>query len=327
MNVQAGFVTLAILLIARCYRTRTTERIWLRTFAQILLRKTSYMPRMLSETGKNIMQTHSEAKHISGNEKRRTSFKVALVSFLFKTDMEKNLLSIVDVVKYAHREGCALVCFPECALSGLPSEDYKTDIKLATGIPGETTDKIGHLAKTYNIYIAIGLLEKAGMKLYDTAVLFDDTGRIMLKYQRINPQWHSRKNPPENLYVEGTDFNTCLTPFGKIAFAICGDMFDDEVVKMIKEVKPDYLIVPMSRSFGEDCQDKEQWEKEEKWVYARQVAKVSVTTLLVNAFETGEDGSFGGSLIISQDGGIIAETGIGQPYTLISELPASYNSG
>lgn len=141
------------------------------------------------------MQTHSEAKHISGNEKRGTSFKVALVSFLFKSDIEKNLLTIVDTVKNVHREGCALVCFPECALTGLPSEDYKTDIKLATEIPGEITDKIGHLAKLYNIYIAIGLLEKASMKLYDTAVLFDDTGRIILKYQRINPQWHSRNLP------------------------------------------------------------------------------------------------------------------------------------
>lgn len=120
---------------------------------------------------------------------------------------------------------------------------------------------------------------------------------------------------------------TCLTPFGKIAFAICGDMFDDRVVKMIKAAKPNYLIVPMSRSFGGDCHDKEEWEKEEKWVYAQQVAKIGVPALLINAFESDKDGSFGGSLIISRDGEIIAETKIGQPSTLISELPSSPNSG
>jgi predicted amidohydrolase len=83
----------------------------------------------------------------------------------------------------------------------------------------------------------------------------------------------------------------------------------------------------MSRSFGGDCHNKEQWVKREKWVYARQVASIGVTSLLINAFEPGEDGSFGGSLIISQDGKIIAETEIEQPSTLIYELEASYNSG
>lgn len=265
------------------------------------------------------MEADTEAKE-SRDEKREGSFKVALVSLSLKSDVEKNLLTIAESVKNAQREGCRLICFPECALTGLPSEDYKADIELATEIPGDITDRIGYLSKRHSIYIAIGLLEKRDGRLFDTAVLFDDRGKIMLKYRRINPRWHGR-NVSKNLYVEGTDINICSTPFGRIALAICGDIFDNEVVKRIREAKPDYLIVPMLRSFGGDCHDKEEWEKEEKRVYARQVAKIGVTALLVNAFETGEEGGFGGSLIISQDGEITAETEIGMPSTLIAELP------
>ena len=266
------------------------------------------------------MWVYDKSQSISDNKTKRTSFKIALVSFLFESDKEKNLLSLVDAVKNAHNSGCRLICFPECALTGLPSEDYKTDIEMATEIPGGITDKVGHFSKADVLYIATGLLERRDGRLYDTGILFDDMGKIILKYRRINHQWHSQ-NVSKNLYVEGTEFNTCSTVFGKIAFAICGDVFDDKIVRIIKEAKCDYLIVPMSRSFGEDCHNKEQWKKEEKWVYARQVARIGVTTFLINAFEPEKNGSFGGSLIISQDGDIITETEIGQPSTLFYELP------
>ncbi len=201
----------------------------------------------------------------------------------------------------------------------MPSEDYEIDIKLATEVGGKITEKIGYLAKKYNIYIAIGLLEKENIKLYDTALLFDNKGEIILKYRRINPNWHSKKVSP-HLYVEGDNLNWCLTPFGKIAFLICGDMFDERVFKKVKKINPSYLIVPMSRSFGGNCHNKEDWEKSEKWIYTQQVAKIGVTAFIVNAFEQGEDGSFGGSLIVQGGGKILAETEIGKPSILIHKL-------
>lgn len=240
-------------------------------------------------------------------------FKVFLSSFLFKqSGIEENLTQVEDSVKIAYKKHCQLIFFPECALTGLPTEDYKKDISLAVKVPGKLTGRIGAIAKRYRIYIAIGILEKEKEKIYDSAVLFSDTGEIILKYRRINPQWHSRK-VSKDLYAEGKDLHVCLTPFGKLAFAICGDIFDNSVLKMLKKEKPDYLLVPMSRSFGGGCFNKEDWERKEKFVYARQIARIGVTTFLVNTFEPGTDGSFGGALIIAQNGRIIAETKIGKP--------------
>lgn len=239
-------------------------------------------------------------------------FKVFLSSFLFKqSGIYENLMQVEDSVKMAYKKHCQLICFPECALTGLPTEDYKKDISLAVKIPGKLTGRIGAIAKRYHIYIAIGILEKRKEKIFDSAVLFSNRGEIILKYRRINPQWHSRR-VPKDLYAEGKDLPSCLTPFGKLAFAICGDIFDKSVLKMLKKEKPDYLLVPMSRSFGGGCFNKKDWERKEKFVYARQIAWIGVATFLVNAFEPGPDGSFGGALIIAKDGKIIAETEIGR---------------
>jgi len=246
--------------------------------------------------------------------------KVALVSLWATSDTERSFSAMTGAVKQASKEECLLVCFPECALSGLPeADDYESDIELAVEIPGKTTDEMAVLAKEYNLCISAGLLEREDEKLYDTAVLFNDKGEIILKYRRINPKWHS-PNVPKDLYVEGSELNTISTRFGVLAFAICGDMFDDSVVAKIQRAKPDYLIIPLSRSFSNYSRD--WWEKEEKWVYTQQVAQMGITSFLMNSFETeGKWPSFGGSMVVSSEGQIIAETPTGEPSFLVGEIP------
>lgn len=242
------------------------------------------------------------------------AFKIALVSLLVTPDIRANFLRIVDAVEYAHSKGCDLICFPECSLTGLVmTNDYEYDFALAEKIPGKMTDDLGKLARKYNIYIAIGLLERDGEMLYDSAVLFANSGEIILKYRRINPRWHSSKSPI--FYSEGKELYAVCTPFGKLAFAICGDMFDENVVAMIRSEKPDYLIVPLSRSYGDFSV--EWWNNEEKHVYAQQVADIGIKSFLINSFESGfRWPSFGGIMIVSGDGKIISETKPGAPSVL-----------
>lgn len=112
--------------------------------------------------------------------------RLALVSLLITSDVQRNLSAIADAVERAHAAECRLVCFPECALTGLvDTEDYEAGIKLAVDIPGSTTGEIGFLAKRYDLHIAIGLLERDQGKLHDTAVLFNGDGEIILKYSQI----------------------------------------------------------------------------------------------------------------------------------------------
>lgn len=247
-------------------------------------------------------------------------FKVALCSFLFQGNRLKNLESMRHGVRNAARQHCNLVCFPECALSGLSADDYEKDVKLAVKIPGKVTQKIGILARTHRIYVAIGLLEQTGKRIYDSVVLFSNQGKIVLKYRRINPKWHT-KNAPKSIYREGKAIKTAETPFGRVAFALCGDIFDNKVIRLLKKAKPDYLIVPMSRSFDDSSYNQKRWDKEEMKAYAAQIRTIGVTAFLINALEHQDEGAtFGGCFVISAKGQVITKTKIGKPSTLVCRI-------
>ncbi|MHA1279828.1 MAG: carbon-nitrogen hydrolase family protein [Candidatus Helarchaeota archaeon] len=249
--------------------------------------------------------------------------KVALCSFLFQGNRLKDFQSISHAVEHAAKQHCNLICFPECALSGLPTGNYKKDLKLAVKIPGKVTQKIGILARAHKIYVAIGLLESTGKKIYDSAVLISDQGEIVLKYRRINSQWHSR-GVTKSIYREGQTLKATKTPFGRVAFALCGDIFDKTVIRLIKKAKPDYLIIPMSRSFNDNSYDQKRWDKEEMKAYTAQVRTIGVTSFLINAFERRDRGAaFGGCFVITAKGQIIAKTKIGKPIILIYRIRKS----
>lgn len=76
---------------------------------------------------------------------------------------------------------------------------------IANGIPGTDTDIICGLAKKYSIMFAIRLAEKGGMNLYDSAVLIDARGEILLKHGKKLERLVKRVTKEMNTHVIGTD--------------------------------------------------------------------------------------------------------------------------
>ena len=57
---------------------------------------------------------------------------------------------------------------------------------MATPIPGADSDRLAALAQKYGLMISIGVDEKDGDKLYDSAILVDKTGKILWKHRKLN---------------------------------------------------------------------------------------------------------------------------------------------
>jgi hypothetical protein len=122
------------------------------------------------------------------------------------------------------------------------------------------------------------------------------------------------EKPP---FANGSEVLSVSTPFGKIAILICGDLFDDLTIeKMDKPV--DLLLVPMSRSFDLKSPDQNRWLKEERSAYLEAVKRAGCLTVLVNALESDVDeGSFGGALVVNEEGHLLAESPHGTDRLLI----------
>jgi predicted amidohydrolase len=164
------------------------------------------------------------------------SIKVAICQiFCIDGDKEGNFVRIERALQMAGRVD--LACFPETCLLGWVNPEAH---HLADPIPGESTDKLGELAHKYDVMLCVGLAEKEEDKLYDSAVLIDPEGKILLKHRKINILSHLM-NPP---YTPGDRIDAVDTDLGRIGLLICADTFKDEILSEMLGRKPQILLVP-----------------------------------------------------------------------------------
>ncbi len=166
--------------------------------------------------------------------------KVAICQILvIDSDRTGNFRRIENALTEARAQGAQIAAFPESAILGWENPEAH---KLATPIPGEDSRHIQELARKYSMMIAIGLDEKDGERLYDSAILVDRTGKLLWKHRKINVLPELMEPP----YSQGKaeDIGVIKTEFGRIAFLICADTFTDANYERIKTLKPDFMIVP-----------------------------------------------------------------------------------
>jgi predicted amidohydrolase len=248
--------------------------------------------------------------------------KVALAVHRVTSDTDQNLSNMICMVSDASEARCDLVLFPEAAPTGLINNDDPThDLPLGQAIPGPTTEALSDNARANGIYVASGVLERDGGRLYDSAVLIDPDGKMLLKYRRIQPQWHGRGADPA-VYCQGTDLPKADTPFGSIAFLVCGDLFDDEILRRTGELRPDWVLFPFARCFNDGSFSQERWDNEEREEYVGRVRSLGISTLMTNyvADKSLQGGAFGGALAITGDGQVKSEQPLGRVGLLITNL-------
>jgi len=211
-----------------------------------------------------------------------------------------------------------LICLPECAFTGYLYEEHDLE-RFAEPISGPTTHFLARVARENHCYICFGMLEKANQKVYSSAVLLDRSGQIILVHRKLH------EHPP---LATGDEVRAVDTELGRVHILLCGDLFDDHG-KALLHAGADILIVPLARSFDGQSPDVARWLTEERQVYADEVKKVGLTTLIVNALEDSsqDEVSFGGALVISPTGEILAETMHGSDEMLIFDLVSGKMNG
>jgi predicted amidohydrolase len=166
--------------------------------------------------------------------------KVAICQILvIDSDREGNFRRIEYALNDAKAQGAQIAAFPESSILGWENPEAH---RLAEPIPGADSERIQDLAKKYGLMIAIGLDEKDGSRLYDSAILVDRTGKLLWKHRKINVlPW--LMTPPYS-HGDPSEINVVETEFGRIAFLICADTFTDSFFQRIRDLKPDFMIVP-----------------------------------------------------------------------------------
>jgi len=133
---------------------------------------------------------------------------------------EENVEEFCRVAKQAGEKECDIVVLGEAmTLIGRWDKNH-CDPDVAQPIPGPATDRLGEVAKKYNMYIVACLDERDGPGVYCTAVLIDRRGKVAGKYRKVTI-------PREELasgVTPGNDFPVFDTDFGRIGMMICFDL-------------------------------------------------------------------------------------------------------
>jgi predicted amidohydrolase len=226
-------------------------------------------------------------------------------------DIEANIRQLATVLPKVINARVDLVCLPECTFTGYLYEIQDFEHFAEPILGSRTFQAVRNTARTCQVYLCFGMLEQTRAGVYNSAILMDRAGEVVHIHRKVNEQ------PP---FINGSKARGVDTDIGRLGILICGDLFSDEAIAQFSK-SLDLLIVPMARSFANKSPDRSRWEQEERQIYLDAVKKVGMTTVIVNSLEIGEEEpSFGGALVVSSEGEILAESPHGSDKILIHQI-------
>ena len=144
-------------------------------------------------------------------------FRLALVQMkVLPGQKAANLRHSVELVRQAKKAGADVVLLPEVMDLGW---GYPAEPQEADSLPyGRTCRVLSRTAKKEKVYLCSGVTERSGSMVYNSAVLIDPEGRVILTHRKINELEISH-----SVYGHGDRLNVCPTPLGTFGLMICAD--------------------------------------------------------------------------------------------------------
>lgn len=118
-------------------------------------------------------------------------------------DADGTVQKVIDAIRSAASQGVQLAVFPETAVPYYPYFSFITPA-VAMGpehlrlyerspqVPGPVTEAIGNAARVHGVVVVLGVNERDHGTLYNTQLVFDTSGEIVLKRRKITPTYHER---------------------------------------------------------------------------------------------------------------------------------------
>ncbi len=116
---------------------------------------------------------------------------------------EGTLEKVVQTLDQAATDGVQLIVFPETLVPYYPyfsfvqppvlmGHEHMRLYEEAVTVPGPTVSAVSQAAQRAGMVVVLGVNERDGGSLYNTQLVFDADGRVLLKRRKITPTYHER---------------------------------------------------------------------------------------------------------------------------------------
>jgi nitrilase len=141
---------------------------------------------------------------------------------------------VCDTIRRVAEQGVELSVFPETFIPYYPYFSFvlppvhagKEHLRLyeyAVQIPGPVTQQIGKVVAQHRMVAVIGVNERDGGSLYNTQLVFDADGSIVLKRRKITPTYHERMIWGQG---DGSGFRAADTAVGRVGALACWEHYN-----------------------------------------------------------------------------------------------------
>ena len=152
-------------------------------------------------------------------------------------DVAHNTRKVIDTIERVDvAGGTKLIVFPETTLSGFPTRENVADV--AETLDGPRLVAVRDAARRKGVAVAVGLAERDGERFYNTTVLVDERGDIVLRYRKTH-LWAS----DVGVFTPGDRFATCVWNDLTVGLLICYDIEFPETARAVAALDADLLIV------------------------------------------------------------------------------------
>ena len=221
---------------------------------------------------------------------------------------EYNLDQILRRLEEASSSGAELVVFPECALTGYCFVRREEAAPVVEEVPGPSTEKILAAAKRLNCTVVVGLLERDGDRIFNSAAVITPQG-ILGTYRKLHLpclgiDWHTA--------LGDKAFPVFTTPHGRIGISICYDCSFPESGRILKLNGAQILVIPTNWPLGSDT-----------WQHTPPVRATENHLHVIACDRVGEERGFrfaGHSQIVDCTGAKLAEAGETEETILYAEI-------
>jgi predicted amidohydrolase len=169
-------------------------------------------------------------------------FRLAVVQMYVEPgELQKNLSHAGQLIAEAAGKGADVVLLPEVMDLGWTHPSAR---QLADSIPGGVACKsLCEAARKNKVYICCGIVEADGNTVYNSAIIIDNKGKVLIKHRKLN-----ELDIAHDLYSQGDRLNVCTTPWGTFGLMICADATanDHVLTRSLCYMGADVILSPSS---------------------------------------------------------------------------------
>jgi nitrilase len=141
---------------------------------------------------------------------------------------------VCTAIQKAAAQGAELVVFPETFVPYYPyfsfvrppfasGPEHLLLYERAVAVPGPVTDAVSAAARSHGVVVVLGVNERDHGTLYNTQLVFDANGELVLKRRKITPTYHERMIWGQG---DGSGLKVVQTAVGRLGALACWEHYN-----------------------------------------------------------------------------------------------------